>query len=84
MNSLDLNSDRHTTIHDLKRLKSQLIDQKSALEARMTELQAEAKRNFFLGRDIGTEEGVKGYGVVHLAVVMLLGAWIGMWIRGNR
>lgn len=79
--TVDLNPDRHATVQDLKRLKSQLLDEKALLQTRMAELQAEAKRNYLQSKDLSTEEPGRGYGALHLAIVLLLGLWIGLWAR---
>lgn len=73
-------TENNSSILELQRLKDRLDEERAGLLARLTQLQASARRNYLEGKEADSEV-IAGFSLLHLLIVLTLGLWIGVWLR---
>lgn len=73
-------TENNSSILELQNLKERLDSERASLLSRLTQLQAEARRNYLQGKE-ATSEVLPGFNMLHLVIALTLGLWIGAWLR---
>lgn len=73
-------TENNSSIIELQRLKERLDSERATLLGRLGQLQGEARRNYLQGKEASSEV-LPGFSLLHLAIALVLGLWIGAWLR---